>query len=450
MNSALLAKYDQPVPRYTSYPTVPYWSDAPPSEEAWVAHLREAYERSPEVSLYIHLPFCERLCTYCGCNKRITRNHAVEQPYIEAVLAEWQLYLQALPGKPVLRELHLGGGTPTFFSPDNLERLLLPIFASVQLSDDFAGSFEAHPATATYAHLLSLKELGFRRLSIGVQDLNPEIMRLINRGQTEAEVRQLTQWARRLGYDSINYDFIFGLPRQTAADIAYDVKVVEEMRPDRIAFYSYAHVPWNKPSQRAYSEKDLPLGAAKRALYEEGCDLLEAAGYHEIGLDHFALPTDELYLAWQAGTLHRNFMGYTPAHTDISLALGASAISDVWTAFAQNEKGVERYQERALAGEFPFIKGYELTADDRIIRRKITQLMCTQRMEWADPTDQTPAFLAGLDRLGDLEKDGLIRREGLQLEVTEEGRPFLRNIALAFDEHYWAARPAEKVFSQGV
>lgn len=450
MNSALLAKYDRPVPRYTSYPTVPYWADAPPSGEAWARHLQGAFSRSRDLSLYIHLPFCEHLCTYCGCNKRITKNHAVEGPYLEAVVAEWRLYLRALPGKPVLRELHLGGGTPTFFSPENLERLLLPIFASVELSDDFAGSFEAHPATASYAHLETLRELGFRRLSIGVQDFNPEILRLINRRQTEEQVRQVTQWARALGYDSINYDLIFGLPKQTADDIAYDVQRVKELRPDRIAFYSYAHVPWIKPSQRAYSEEDLPRGAAKRALYEQGRDQLAEAGYHEIGLDHFALPTDELFTAWRAGALHRNFMGYTPTHTELTVALGASSISDSWTAFAQNEKQVEAYQQKVLAGEFPLVKGYELTQADRVIRRKILQLMCTQEMDWRDPADQHPAFLAGLDRLGELEQDGLIRKGVFHLRVLPEGRPFLRNIALAFDQHYWAHQPREQVFSQGV
>lgn len=450
MNTALLQKYDRPVPRYTSYPTVPYWSVEPPGQEQWRAHLQGAFRRSREVSLYIHLPFCENLCTYCGCNKRITKNHAIEQPYIQAVLAEWQLYLETLAEKPLLREIHLGGGTPTFFSPESLRDLLEPILATSEVADDFAGSFEAHPSSASYKHLKGLRELGFRRLSIGVQDFNPAILLVINRPQTEEQVEQVTRWARELGYDSINYDLIFGLPHQTAADIRYNVGKLRQLRPERIAFYSYAHVPWIKPSQRAYSEKDLPKGAAKRALYELGCDLLEEAGYREIGLDHFALPEDELSIAQDNGDLHRNFMGYTAAHTGLCIALGASSIGDTWTAFAQNEKKVERYQERVLAGEFPLIKGYELNEADQVIRRHILSLMCQQEIKWPAPADQHPAFLEGLDRLQELEEDQLIQRQPFGLRVTPAGRPFLRNIALAFDSHYWAARPEKQLFSQGV
>ena len=450
MNSALLEKYNQPVPRYTSYPTVPYWSDEPLGQDQWRSHLRAAFGRSREVSLYIHLPFCEKLCTYCGCNKRITTNHTVEEPYIEAVLAEWQLYLDTLPGKPLLREIHLGGGTPTFFSPENLRALLEPIFQSSELHPDFEGGFEAHPATADFDHLKTLRELGFRRLSIGVQDFNPAILLVINRPQTEEQVERVTRWARELGYTSINYDLIFGLPHQTEADIRYDVDKLKELRPERIAYYSYAHVPWIKPSQRAYSEKDLPTGPAKRALYELGRDLLEEIGYREIGLDHFALPQDELSVAHENGELHRNFMGYTAAHTELCIALGASSIGDTWTAYAQNEKKVEAYQERVLQGEFPLIKGYELSEEDQVIRRHILDLMCRQEMDWSAPDRQHPTFLAGLERLDELLADGLIKRNEFQLRVKPEGQPFLRNIALAFDSHYWAKRPEGQLFSQAV
>ncbi len=450
MNTALLEKYDRPVPRYTSYPTVPYWSDQPPGQEQWRQHLRAAFTRSRELSLYIHLPFCEKLCTYCGCNKRITMNHGVEEPYIEAVLAEWQLYLDTLPGRPLLREIHLGGGTPTFFSATNLRRLLSPILANCDIHPEFEGGFEAHPTTAAFDHLQTLRELGFRRISIGVQDFNPAILLTINRPQTEEQVSRVTDWARELGYDSINYDLIFGLPHQTQEDIRYTVERLVKLRPERIAFYSYAHVPWIKPSQRAYSEADLPSGAEKRALYELSCNLLQEIGYHEIGLDHFSLDEDGLYQAQQKGELHRNFMGYTTAHTELCVALGASSIGDTWTAYAQNEKKVEIYQERVLSGEFPLIKGYELTEEDQIIRRHILNLMCRGEMQWHRSEEQHSALFAGLEKLHELEQDGLIEWWPFGFEVTPEGRPFLRNIALAFDSHYWAKQPQSVLFSQSV
>lgn len=447
MDKILLEKYDRPAPRYTSYPTAPYWNEGF-DQTSWKNHLQYSFNENRDISLYIHLPFCEQLCTYCGCNKRITKNHGVEHPYIAAVLQEWQMYLEALPGKPRLREIHLGGGTPTFFSPGSLRSLLQPILASVELAPDFEGSFEAHPASTSHEHLLSLYKLGFRRLSVGVQDFDPFIMGIINRSQTEAQIRQVTEWARLIGYDSINFDLIFGLPFQTPEHIRANVSKVRQMRPDRIAFYSYAHVPWIKPSQRAYSEKDLPLGAEKRALYELGCDLLLEAGYREIGMDHFALPHDSLAVAHTAGKLHRNFMGYTPAHTNLCIALGASSISDSWTAFVQNEKHIETYQQRVGEGEFPLIKGYELSEEDRILRRHILNLMCGQYTSWRQESERCTALYAGLERLHELEADGLVVRGDRTLTITESGRPFLRNICLAFDAHYWAAQPKQPTFSR--
>jgi len=448
MDKFLLEKYDRPAPRYTSYPTAPYWQDNGMSAESWRSHLIEAYRQSADISLYIHLPYCEKLCTYCGCNKRITTNHGVEQPYISSILQEWQLYLQALPGKPRLREIHLGGGTPTFFSPANLRQLLEPILASADVPPDFEGSFEAHPASTSHEHLQALYDLGFRRVSVGVQDFDPFIMSVINRSQTEEQVAQVTAWARAIGYASVNFDLIFGLPFQTPDHIRANVAKVKAMRPDRIAFYSYAHVPWIKPSQRAYSEADLPLGADKRALYELGCDLLLETGYHEIGMDHFALPHDTLAQAHAAGRLHRNFMGYTAAHTYLSIGLGASAIGDTWTAFAQNEKQVEAYQARVARGEFPLIRGYALSAEDRILRRHILNLMCQQHTHWRNEDSRCPELYAGLSRLAELEADGLVVRGDRALTITEAGRPFLRNICLAFDAHYWAAQPQTPVFSR--
>ncbi len=448
MKNTLIEKYDRPAPRYTSYPTAPYWQDDAFDQSSWRAQLLRAYNTSPDSSVYVHLPFCEKLCTYCGCNKRITTNHDLEDPYITALLAEWALYLNALPGRLRLRELHLGGGTPTFFSPDNLYRFLSILLEGAAVASDFEGSFEAHPASTTREHLRLLYELGFRRISVGVQDFDNHILRTINRFQTREQIAQVTRWAREIGYSSVNYDLIFGLPFQTPEHIRANMEQINALRPDRIAFYSYAHVPWVKPSQRAYSEKDLPLGAEKRALYELGRDLLLDAGYEEIGMDHFALPEDSLAVAHRAGSLHRNFMGYTPSLTLLSIGLGTSAISDTWSGFAQNEKTVEAYQLRVACGEFPLIKGYELSPEDEIIRKHILNLMCRQYTSWEDSSSQCPALFEGLARLDEFMDDALIELGDHYLRITAAGKPFLRNISLAFDAHYWAAQPQQALFSR--
>ena len=411
MNTRLLKKYNVAAPRYTSYPTVPYWQTQAPTQTQWTERVKVAFNQSREISLYIHLPYCEQLCTYCGCNKRITKNHKVEAPYIDTVLQEWKMYRALLPEQPILRELHLGGGTPTFFSPEELQRLITTILQDVELAPEYEFGFEAHPGTTEKKHLEVLRALGFRRLSIGIQDFAPEILMIINRHQTYEQVTEVTRWARDLGYDSINYDLIFGLPLQTQAHILDTMSKIAILKPERIAFYSYAHVPWIKPSQRAYSEKDLPSGNEKRALYDTGRSLLEDLGYHEIGMDHFALPKDGLYQALKAGKLHRNFMGYTPFDTQLNLALGASSISDSWTTFVQNEKKIETYQARIAKGEFPILKGHLLSSEDQILRKHILNIMCRYETNWCHLADQANFLSKAMTRLLPLAEDGLVELE---------------------------------------
>lgn len=443
----LLDKYNIPAPRYTSYPTVPYWQETAPTTKEWGEHVRATFSKNSTISLYIHLPFCESLCTYCGCNKRITKNHQVETPYLQAVLKEWQLYLDLLPSRPVIGEIHLGGGTPTFFSPESLDFLLSNILKDSTLADDYEFGFEAHPDSTSRPHLEVLAKHGFKRISIGIQDFDNEILRIINRQQSYEQVEQTVRWARELGYTSINFDLIFGLPLQTTKNIIDNIEKVKILRPDRIAFYSYAHVPWIKPSQRAYSVADLPQGKDKRALYELGKAALEAAGYIEIGLDHFALPTDNLYLALENGNLHRNFMGYTPHDTQLNLALGASSISDSWGAYVQNEKKIETYESLVNSGELPIVKGHLLTESDKVIRQHILNLICQHETAWATPELQHEALYAGLERLKDLEADGLIVIQPFKMQVTEIGKTFIRNICMALDERYWAKTPEGALFS---
>ncbi len=427
-NRNLLKKYNVPAPRYTSYPTVPYWQEEAPSQSEWFSAIQTSFTQSNEISIYIHLPFCEQLCTYCGCNTRITKRHSVEMPYLEAVLAEWKMYLKAFSegssGKPVLKELHLGGGTPTFFSPENLKWLIQQILATVEVAGNSDFGFEAHPSSTTEAHLVALREVGFNRISLGIQDFNQDILKLINRFQTEEQIVFITQKARELDYDSVNYDLIFGLPKQTETDIIYSMNRLKELRPDRLAFYSYAHIPWVKGSQRAYSEQDLPTNQEKRQLYETGKEILTKLGYLEIGLDHFALPSDDLAKAMNANKLHRNFMGYTPAKSNLLIGLGASSISEAGTAYVQNAKRVEFYQNSIKAEMLPIFKGHLLTEEDQKIKQLISKIMCQKSVNWSGL--EISLLETFRTRLADLEMDGLVETSFEELRVTEIGLPFLK------------------------
>lgn len=448
----LIRKYNVPGPRYTSYPTVPFWYNLP-SETEWKQLIKSSFDASNDtdgISLYIHLPFCSSLCTYCGCNTRITVNHAVEEPYIETLLKEWQLYLDVFEERPKIKEIHLGGGTPTFFSPKNLQRLLDGITAQATLCEDLALGFEGHPKNTTKEHLQTLYDLGFRRLSLGIQDFDPKVQLIINRVQPYEMVEEVTKNARSIGYTSINFDLVFGLPLQTLESVEDTIQKVNQLCPDRIAFYSYAHVPWLKPSQRSFAPETLPSDAQKRALYELGKKRFEAMGYEEIGMDHFALPNDQLYKAAQDKSLHRNFMGYSPFHTRLMVGLGASSISDSWTGFIQNAKKVEEYSDLVHKGQFPFFRGHALTEQDLILRQHILNLMCQLSTKWTTEDLNNPAIYKGIEKLEEMEKDGLVKRFPHQLIITEKGRPYVRNVCMCFDEYLWQKSPQSQIFSQTI
>jgi oxygen-independent coproporphyrinogen-3 oxidase len=449
MNQNLIYKYDVAAPRYTSYPTVPYWDKEKPEQESWRRAVEDAWETGGKnTSLYIHLPFCESLCTYCACNTRITKNHSFEKPYIQRLIKEWAMYLDVIGEMPRISELHLGGGTPTFFSPENLSGLLSAIRETAIISADASFSFEAHPANTTSKHLEALFEQGFRRLSLGVQDFNPVVQQLINRHQSEIQVKSVTDLARIIGYTSVNFDLIYGLPKQTLESITETIKKVIAIRPDRIAFYSYAHVPWIHPGQRAYTEADLPVGENKRALYEKGRQLLENSGYIEIGLDHFALPGDELLNAALTGNLHRNFMGYTEHQTPLLIGLGVSAISDAGTMLSQNEKTLDKWNAAVDENIFPFLRGHQLNEEDLILRKHILNIMCKGETSWINFHEQCPAVDHAVQRLQELEKDGLVELTPFTVRTTENGKAFLRNIALCFDARFQMEKPGKQIFSQ--
>ncbi len=454
MSVSLIQKYNVPGPRYTSYPTVPYWEEDLFSTELWKSTFIKSFEESNQsegISLYIHLPFCESLCTFCGCNKRITKRHDVENPYITALLKEWELYCDLLPNKPLIKEIHLGGGTPTFFSPENLETLINGIFLRAIKAPEHEFSFEGHPNNTTRTHLQTLYNLGFRRVSYGVQDYSEKVQQAIHRVQPFHNVAKVTFWAKEIGYTSVGHDLIFGLPFQTLDDVIDTIDKTNSLQPDRLAFYSYAHVPWIKGNgQRGFKDNDVPKDDAKRQLYEEGKKRLAANNYHEIGMDHFALATDSMYQSFQDKKLHRNFMGYTSSKTKLMIGLGVSSISDSWYSFAQNEKTIEDYYNRIDRNELPVVRGHILTEEDLKIRKHILNLMCQFTTSWDTKESFFIEITEILGQLHEMETDGLIVIENNALTVTEKGKPFVRNICMAFDLRLKRKAPQTQLFSMTV
>lgn len=453
MSISLIQKYNVPGPRYTSYPTVPYWEENQFSFELWKKTLLQSFiesNSSEGISLYIHLPFCESLCTFCGCHKRITKRHEVEMPYVSAVLKEWDLYCKMFPEKPMIKEIHLGGGTPTFFSPKHLTELLEGILAKATIATEYEFSFEGHPNNTTREHLETFYNLGFRRVSFGVQDYSPKVQKAINRIQPFENVEKVTLWAKEIGYESISHDLVFGLPFQELDDVLYTIEKTNALSPDRLAYYSYAHVPWIKGNgQRGFKDQDVPKDDVKRKLYEEGKKLLAAKGYHEIGMDHFAIEKDSMYQSYKNGTLHRNFMGYTASKTQVMIGLGVSSISDSWYSFAQNEKELESYYDRLDNNEIPVFKGHILTEEDLKIRKHILNLMCTFTTSWDNHLyfEELPEVIA---QLREMEQDGLISIEENSLTINEKGKPFVRNICMAFDLRLKRKAPNTKLFSMTI
>lgn len=443
----LLEKYDIPAPRYTSYPTVPYWTDSPTTEE-WLASLQKAISKSQtKLSMYLHIPFCETLCTFCGCNTSITKNHSVEDPYIETLKKELNLYLQNVPelSHKEISELHLGGGTPTYLSEENLKSIIEFILSSIPPIKDPHFAIEVDPRRTRNSQLKVLYELGFKRISLGVQDFDPEVQRLVNRIQPLEMTKRITEDARSIGYNSVNFDLIYGLPKQTISSMEKTIQNTIQLRPDRIAFYSYAHVPWIKASQRLFTEEDLPSAQTKRELYELGREMLLREGYKEIGMDHFALTHDKLWISKLEGNLHRNFMGYADSKTDVLLGLGSSAISESPDCFFQNQKLELKYRKSVSSGEIPILRGHKLSQTDLTRKHLILELMTKWSVEV--PED---LLLHTKSYLTKMFEDGLITWEKQQLSITDKGRPFLRLVAMAFDEKLEKKEPSQPVFSKAI
>lgn len=445
----LIRKYNVAGPRYTSYPTVPFWEEESIHEQNWKIEVKKTFDATNQttgISLYIHLPFCEKLCTFCGCNKRITVNHDVESPYISTLLKEWDMYIELLNEKPIVREIHLGGGTPTFFSPENLTFLLESIYSTITRHPDFELSFEAHPNVTTKDHLEALYKLGSRRVSYGIQDFDEKVQIAIHRQQSFEQIEKVTNWSKEIGYESVNYDLVYGLPFQTLESVKRTIEIVNTLKPDRIAFYSYAHVPWVVKAQRGYDENDLPKGSEKRDMYEQGRMLLESFDYHEIGMDHFALASDSLYKTFKEGKLHRNFMGYSHNYTQLMIGLGVSSISDSWGAFAQNNKSFEEYVKSIAENHLPIVRGHKLTDEDLWVRQHILNIMCHFKTDF-DSNFYPKILTEAKSQLAEMEKDDLIKWKSNTLLVTQLGKAFVRNICMTLDARLQRNQPETRIFS---
>lgn len=433
----LLRKYDRPGPRYTSYPTVPVWSEEfGPSQYA--DHLKRYAATERPISVYVHLPFCEARCTFCGCNVVIASRQETVERYLDYLFREIDNVSKRLGPKRRLLQLHWGGGTPTFLSIEQMSRLWHKLHDHFDFDPDAEIGIEVDPRVTTEAQMRHLRSLGFNRLSMGVQDLTPDVQEAMGRGQTVEETERLYELGRELGFTGINMDLIFGLPKQSVEQFTCTIDRIAAWRPDRLAVYSYAHVPWLKPNQMQINESDLPTGPDKFALFECAITGLVDAGYVTIGFDHFALPTDELALGLLDGRLHRNFMGYTVSSSRDMIGLGVSAIGDIADGFAQNDSRLGGYYRRIDEDQFGTYRGWTLSMDDRIRRQVILDLMCSMRLSYKsleeDFAINAREYLAdSVSHLGEFLDDGLLEEDIDGIRINESGRHFIRNIAMVFD-----------------
>lgn len=431
VSDALLSRYDRPGPRYTSYPPVPAWRDDFGHADLSAALGRAAMRPDDPLSLYVHVPFCTHLCAYCGCNVVVSRGFNRADPYLDDLDLEIDRVAEGLGERRTAHQIHWGGGTPTFLDVPRLERLWASLTRRFTLAPDAEVSIEINPVTTTLDQLKALRRLGFNRLSLGVQDLDPAVQTAIDRHQTEAQTIGALEAARGLGFESVNFDLIYGLPGQSTRSWARTLERVVQLAPDRLAIYSFAWVPQARPNQRRIDPAALPAGRAKVDLFRQAFGALTHAGYVPLGLDHFARADDALAVAATEGRLWRNFQGYTVHRATDTVAFGVTGISDVGGAYAQNTRTLPGYRAALQAERLPVVRGLRLSADDQARRALITELMCNLRIGLDDLRRQR--FASALEALTPLAEDGLLTLHPDRLEVTPVGRLFLRNIAFAFD-----------------
>ena len=450
---ALLQQLDINGPRYTSYPTADRFHDGFDAA-AYAATLTaragaSRHRSAAPLSVYVHIPFCESVCYYCACNKVITRHHERAAEYLQALDLEIELHRQALGAPQSVSQLHFGGGTPTFLSDAELSGLMASLRRAFEFTADAELSIEVDPRTVDAARLATLRELGFNRISFGVQDFDPAVQKAVHRVQSEAMVRELVEHARSLGFASINTDLIFGLPMQTPASFARTVEQIGALRPDRIALYAYAHLPTRFKPQRRIVPADLPLAGARVQMLQGAIEGFLGQGYKYIGMDHFALPGDALAQAQRQGKLHRNFQGYTTQPDSDLIGLGVSSIGGIGASYAQNAKTLPEYYEALALGRFPVVRGINLDAEDLLRRQVIMALMCQGRVEMSvveavHGVVFTKHFAPELARLARYVEMGLVRVGPNAIEVTPTGWFFVRVLAMAFDGALGAEAPRER------
>ena len=447
IDAATVARYDHPGPRYTSYPTAPEWGTLFGRAEYAQRLLEAGRDAAAPLSLYFHIPFCRQMCSFCGCNVVIARDQSRADDYLQCLSKEMELVAQQLGKRRSFSQLHFGGGTPTFLSEPQLARLWAMIRRHFQPAPLAELAVEVNPLVTTASQLRLLRSFGFNRLSMGVQDFDPAVQEIIHRPQSFELTSNTVAEARRIGFRGINLDLIYGLPAQRPETWQRTLEQVLEIRPDRMAVYSFAYVPKMKPHQRKLPVEAMPRGEAKLSLFRSAYNTFVGAGYRPIGMDHFALPEDELAIAQEARTLWRNFQGYTTRSATDVVAFGASSISDVQGAYAQNTHRLADYGSLIARSQLATERGIVLTEDDRRRRQVITDLMCNF---WVDlGSDGLSYFAAELEELRRLETEGLLRIDGAEILLTSLGRVFVRNVAMVFDA-YLRAASGQRTFSMAV
>ncbi|MGE3608351.1 MAG: oxygen-independent coproporphyrinogen III oxidase [Bacteriovoracaceae bacterium] len=440
----LIEKYNTSGPRYTSYPPVPFWQSTP-TEEVWIKQIRNQYQKEKCLDLYVHIPYCESLCYYCGCSRVINKSHDQEDDFVNVLLKEWSLYKEKLGFTPKINSLHFGGGTPTYLSAKNLERIINEL--SQERNTDFIGSIEIDPRTCNEEHLKVLSDTKITRVSFGIQDFDPKVQQAINRNQSVKLVTELVNKIRAYQFNSLNFDLIYGLPKQTEQSIQNTIETVAELSPDLIAFYSYAHLPDKIKNQRLIKNEDLPTPQQKLHFYQIGKSLLKRHHFYDIGLDHFAKEDNFLYQAKKEERLHRNFMGYVDKKSPILIGLGPTSISDSSMSFIQNQKEIKDYKAAISQNKLPIEKGHVHSEKDLSIQKIILEIMC--KKEATFKTQDLPYWEEILKELKSFEEDEILALRTDGLKVTEQGHTFIRNIAMVFD-FYLREQKGRTKFSQTV
>ncbi len=456
---ALIEKYDRSGPRYTSYPTAPEWSPALDAGR-WAQHLERADADGGPLSVYVHLPFCQEMCRFCGCNVVATRDHSRADGYLDLLEKEVALVAALLPHRREVSQLHWGGGTPTFLDVAQLRRCHALLTRHLRLAPDAELAIEVDPAVTSEEQIAALSALGFNRISMGVQDFDPRVQQAVGRIQSEAETAALVAAARRHGFRSVNLDLIYGLPFQTPESWRRTLERILAIRPDRLAVFGFAYVPWAKPHQKLLPEDALPAREARVELFLSAVETLSAAGYRLIGLDHFALAEDELARAQADGTLTRNFQGYTVRPAADTLAFGVSAISDAGGAYAQNAHKLKEWADRVSAGSLPTERGAAVSEDDVLRRWAINQVMCLLRLDLAEAERRfgpaaREALAASLEKgpsagVAELVDDGLVAFDGTLLRVLPLGQLLVRNVAMLLDAYLPRRAGQPSTFSRTV